>query len=78
MNFLEKIQHKHKACIMILKKEEDTIPGPAGMLKKVDTRPTPVQSTNVANLLWVLPAKRLEHHVNLGPTFSGMFSKCLL
>jgi hypothetical protein len=36
MNFLEKIQHKHKARITILKQEEeeDTIPGPAGMLKK--------------------------------------------
>jgi hypothetical protein len=34
MNFLEKIQHKHKARSMILKEEEDTIPGPAGMLRK--------------------------------------------
>jgi len=32
--FLEKIQHEHKAGIMILKKEEDIIPGPAGMFKK--------------------------------------------
>jgi hypothetical protein len=37
MNILEKIQHQHNARIMILKQEEeeeDTIPGPAGMLKK--------------------------------------------
>lgn len=39
MNFLEKIQHKHKAHVMILKREEDSIPGPAGMLKKQKLTP---------------------------------------
>jgi hypothetical protein len=43
MNFLEKIQHKHKARIMILKREEDSIPGPAGMLQM--WKPAPNTST---------------------------------
>jgi hypothetical protein len=32
-------REEDKARIMILKREEDSILGPAGMLKKVETRP---------------------------------------
>jgi hypothetical protein len=40
MNFLEKIQHKHKAHVMILKREEDSITGfNSWYVKKVETHP---------------------------------------